>query len=149
MKTRIKNIPQNFMLDATFLNSGELVELKKLSEQIREQIKQPFTCHFLDTNGQRLVGEPKIVEKLDSLREFILEEGRKNAYVQRYKGLGEMNPDQLEVTTMNPKNRTILKVEIGDAVEADRLFSTLMGDEVEPRRDFIQANALHVSNLDI
>ncbi len=149
MRTRVKNIPQEFKIDAMFLNSGELVELKKLSEQIKEQIQQPFSCYALDQNGQRLPGEPKIIEKLDSLRESILEEGRKSAYIQRYKGLGEMNPDQLEVTTMNPANRTLLKVEIGDAIEADRLFSTLMGDEVEPRRDFIQSNALHVSNLDI
>lgn len=149
MKTRIKNIPQQFSIDANFLNSGELVELKKINEQLNEQVKYPFTCYALEANGQRSPGEPKVLETLDSLRESIIEEGRKNAQVQRYKGLGEMNPDQLEVTTMNPANRTMLKVEVGDAIEADRLFSTLMGDEVEPRRDFIQTNALHVSNLDI
>ncbi len=149
MKTRINNIPQQFTIDANFLNSGELLELKKIGEQIGEQIKSPFTYYILDPSGQKLSTDTKTIENLDGLRECILEEGRKSAQVQRYKGLGEMNPDQLEVTTMNPLNRTLLKVDIGDAIEADRLFSTLMGDEVEPRRDFIQTNALHVSNLDI
>ena len=149
MKTRINNIPQSFSIDSSVLNSGEFVELRKISELIREQILAPFVCKILDSNGQRLSGESKNISTLEGLRELIVEEGRKNALVQRYKGLGEMNPEQLEVTTMNPSNRTILKVEIGDAIEADRLFSTLMGDEVEPRRDFIQTNALHVSNLDI
>lgn len=148
-KTRIKNIPQHFTVDSNFLQSGELLELKKIGEQIGEEITAPFVCFVLDQNGNKVPGEPRKIETLNELRDCIQEEGRKNAIVQRYKGLGEMNPDQLEVTTMNPLNRTMLKVEIGDAIEADRLFSTLMGDEVEPRRDFIQTNALHVSNLDV
>jgi DNA gyrase subunit B len=86
---------------------------------------------------------------LDELLGFILEEGQKGISVQRFKGLGEMNPEQLWETTMDPESRTLLKVKIEDAAEADYIFTTLMGDKVEPRREFIQNNVLELNELDI
>ncbi len=87
--------------------------------------------------------------RIRELVEFILERGRKGASFQRYKGLGEMNPEQLWETTMNPEKRALKKVTVEDAVEADEIFNTLMGDVVEPRREFIERNALNVRNLDV
>lgn len=94
-------------------------------------------------------GEAQEFESLEGFANFIISDGKQGAYIQRYKGLGEMNPDQLWETTMNPDNRTLLQVTIDDSIEADQVFSILMGDNVEPRRQFVEENALNVRNLDV
>ncbi|MFH1114905.1 MAG: DNA topoisomerase (ATP-hydrolyzing) subunit B [Pseudomonadota bacterium] len=110
------------------------------------------------SNKARSVGEPPFIVEVDksdldmksfsALVNLVMEQGRKKLGIQRYKGLGEMNADQLWETTMNAENRRILQVAVDDAVKANEIFSTLMGDQVEPRRDFIERNALNVVNLD-
>ncbi len=160
VETRIKDVPRVSVIDAQML-SGEVDELRRVRKQMNELAVAPF--YFERMNKKKAAGgeeEPAenvsletaskgTLNSLDELKEFVIQEGRKGAYVQRYKGLGEMNPDQLAETTMDLSKRTLLQVEIDDVIEADQLFSALMGDFVEPRRDFIQANALNVRNLDI
>jgi DNA gyrase subunit B len=80
---------------------------------------------------------------------WLLDQARKGQYIQRYKGLGEMNPEQLWDTTINPATRRLMQVRIDDILTSDDIFTTLMGDQVEPRREFIEKNALAVSNLDV
>jgi DNA gyrase subunit B len=101
----------------------------------------PFEVHLADTH--------EIALTFDELRAAVLSISQKNVPVTRFKGLGEMDAAQLAETTMDPSHRTLAQVNINDAVEADRVFSMLMGDQVEPRRDFIESNARAVANLDV
>jgi DNA gyrase subunit B len=95
-------------------------------------------------------GEKRLaVNTFAEVTDWIMNEARKGQSIQRYKGLGEMNPGQLWDTTVNPATRRLMQVKIEDAVKADEIFTTLMGDHVEPRREFIEKNAMMVSNLDI
>lgn len=104
----------------------------------------PFTVVDAENGNSRAT-----LEDMRSLLKYLIEEGKKGISMQRYKGLGEMNPEQLWETTMNPEKRVLLQVNVEDAVESDEIFTILMGDQVEPRREFIQNNALEVSTLDI
>ena len=135
-------------LDFDFLSAGNISELRQIYEGIRALGEPPFVITMLDKNGQPS-GEPTEAPDLEALWANIDTRARKGLGIQRYKGLGEMNPEELWETTMDPEVRTLLQVRIEDALEAEELFSVLMGDQVEPRRAFIESNALNVTNLDI
>jgi DNA gyrase subunit B len=128
-------------IDADFVQSGDYGQIKRTAQVLQD-----------------LLGEGAYVKRGDQqqpVREFreaidwLLAEVQRGVGVQRYKGLGEMNPAQLWETTMDPGTRRLLKAQIEDAISAEEIFSTLMGDQVEPRRQFIETNALGVRNLDI
>ena len=89
------------------------------------------------------------VQNFKQLIDTIIDSGKKGLSIQRYKGLGEMNPEQLWLTTMNPENRKLMQIKLEDAIEADHIFTTLMGEKVGPRRIFIEKHAREVKNLDI
>ncbi|HZW59117.1 MAG TPA: DNA topoisomerase (ATP-hydrolyzing) subunit B [Woeseiaceae bacterium] len=128
-------------LPREFFDTSEYKHLMALADKLRG---------LLDTSAYVERGDKRTaIDSFDEAIEWLMNESRKGQSVQRYKGLGEMNPDQLWDTTVNPETRRLMQVKIEDAVKADEIFTTLMGDQVEPRRQFIERNALTVSNLDV
>ena len=136
----LRGVEEVRTLDGPMLRSGEARKTGSFTQSLQEVYSLPAT--LVRRDRVQVIHGP-----LDLLR-AILEEGEKGLSLQRYKGLGEMNPDQLWETTLDPDARTLLQVRVDDMVEADDLFTKLMGDVVEPRREFIQKNALSVENLD-
>lgn len=129
-------------IDINLISSPEFKELKALTQAFKSIGSPPYILEI----------EGSVIARVDTIRSLVTsveEFGKKGLYIQRYKGLGEMNPEQLWETTMNPDKRRLLKVTIEDAIAADDMFTVLMGDQVEPRRKFIEDNALDVRNLDI
>ncbi|MEW6327431.1 MAG: DNA topoisomerase (ATP-hydrolyzing) subunit B [Thermodesulfobacteriota bacterium] len=121
--------------------SPEFQSLYELGRKVSQLGDTPFILS-MDTNELEIKSKSELLER-------VMEEGKKGFFIQRYKGLGEMNPNQLWSTTMDPSRRTLLQVQIEDVITADEIFTVLMGDKVEPRREFIQTNALEVTFLDI
>ena len=136
-----KNGGQSFLVDWEMFTSPELKRLMAIAYELRGLSGVTFTL-----SGD---GETKNINNWRDLLDHLMSRGKSGLTIQRYKGLGEMNPAQLWETTMDPGKRTLLQVKVEDVLEADEIFSILMGDKVEPRREFIQSNALEVEELDI
>ena len=131
------------------VSSLEWKHLRELSSKLKQFLHLPFRVHWGTGSSAE---EEKNMESFHSYEEFydrLMLEAKKGVSIQRYKGLGEMNPDQLWETTLNSKNRRLLRVTLEDSMQADETFSVLMGEMVEPRRQFIYNNALSAGNLDI
>ena len=129
------------VIDWDLVSHVEFQKAIDLYKSLEDRLSAPFV---LGENGSS-----EEIESREALLERVLAAAKKDLTIQRYKGLGEMNPEQLWETTMNPEKRTLLQVKIDDAVETDQIFTVLMGDAVEPRRRFIEDNALDVKNLDV
>ena len=137
----LRGVTQRQVIDGSLLRSSEARRLDEMAQDLQLLYEYPAVLRARDFE-ERIVGPVALIDK-------VLATGRKGVALQRYKGLGEMNPDQLWETTLDPNVRTLLRVRIEHGDQAEEVFSTLMGDVVEPRREFIQENALKVENLDV
>ena len=138
------NFQETMVIDRSLVYASDYQKCLMLNKKLEADDQPPFEIIINDRDDAGVIIEDKRL-----LLQHLLDDGKKGINIQRYKGLGEMNPEQLWQTTMHPDKRNLLKVTVEDAVESDEIFTILMGDEVEPRRDFIQNNALEVSMLDI
>src|SRR6476659_4771392 len=137
----LRGVMESHLIDGPFIASADALKLDQHAEHLQEVYAKPATLKRKDIST--------MVHGPSDLLDAVMAAGRKGLTLQRYKGLGEMNPEQLWETTLDLESRTILQVKVGELDEADEIFSRLMGDVVEPRREFIQANALQVANLDV
>jgi DNA gyrase subunit B len=138
---KVNGVPRTARIDAEFVAGFEYKRIRETARAIGAFLDGPYAVTRND--------ETQKYETLTAVVDAIYESAKKGLVINRYKGLGEMNPEQLWDTTMNPETRRLLQVAVEDAVEANEVFSILMGDAVEPRREFIEQNALNVRNLDI